>query len=96
MTALLRVIYYAMLEARAAAALADGKGTEIQGEALKRIASLMDVAHNIPLGLIDYDKWDEARVKKDLRFYGERFPDGIKLLEIYENSLKNSDKSKPT
>ena len=91
MTALLRVIYYAMLDARATAALAKGKDTETQGQALKRIVSLMDVTHNIPMKLVKYDKWDEVLFKKYLADHDKAFPTGIKLLGVYENGLKKSD-----
>jgi hypothetical protein len=94
MTALLRVIYYANLDARATAGLANGKDAETQGEALKRIVSLMDVTHNIPMKLTNYDEWDEARFKKFLGLHDKRFPTGIRLLGIYENGLKKADENK--
>ncbi|MCE0496981.1 MAG: hypothetical protein LV481_03430 [Methylacidiphilales bacterium] len=95
MTALLRVIYYAILDARATAALANGKDAETQNAALKRIVSLMNVTHNIPMKLTSYEKWDEATFRKFLGLHDKMFPDGIKLLPVYENGLKNSDENQP-
>jgi hypothetical protein len=91
MTALLRVIYYGILDARATAALANEKDSETQNEALKRVVSIMNVIHNIPMKLTEYEKWDEETFKKFLGMHDKRFPSGIKLLGVYENGLKNPD-----
>jgi hypothetical protein len=96
MTALLRVIYYAILDARATAALANVKDSEAQNAALKRIVSLMDVIHNIPMKLTSYEKWDEATFRKFLRLHDNMFKDGIKLLAVYENELKKTDENQPS
>ena len=93
MSALLRVIYMAILDARATAGLAYGKDAKIQGEALKRIESLMNVTHEVPMKLTNYDEWNEARFKKFLGLHDKMFPTGIRLLATYENSLKKSDEN---
>jgi hypothetical protein len=54
----------------------------------------MDVTHNIPMKLTNYDEWDEARFKKFLGLHDKRFPTGIRLLGIYENGLKKADENK--
>ena len=94
LTALLRVIYQGMLDARATAALATGKDADVQDKALKRIVSLMNVTHNIPSLLANFEKWDEAKLRKYLGIHDETFPEGTKLLAAYEDGLKSSGKNK--
>jgi len=91
MTALLQVIYMAILEARAVAALAAGKDPQTQEEALKRVVSLMNVTHNIPQRLTRFEKWDDALFRKFLKLHDDRWSSSsnIKLLGVYEGSLKN-------
>ena len=92
LTALLRVIYYALLDIRVTAGLANGENPEVRDEACRRIVSLTNVTHNIPMSLTDYEGWNEETFRKFLHLHDQRFPSGIKLLTIYEEGLKSAAK----
>ena len=61
LSALLRVIYVATIEIRAAAWQSEREET-VEGKrvALDVCAAMADAVHNIPLFLNDWEKWDET------------------------------------
>lgn len=60
----------------------------------EQIADLMDVAHNLPKGLLNWGKWDQDYFLSFLKMYDEKWPNKIKhnnLLDRY-NEITNERK----
>jgi len=57
----------------------------------EQIADLMDVVHNLPGGLQNWEKWDQDRFISFLKMYDEKWPNKIKhnnLISRYNELIK--------
>ena len=90
LSALLRVIHVAAIEARAVAWTSEAEESlEGQREALAKCASLTDAIHNIPLFLTRFENWNESRFVGTLRRHDQQWAErGLTSLEaVYRDEL---------
>jgi hypothetical protein len=87
LSACLRVLYRATIEARMMGYAGEQRGlSEIEG---KRLADLMDAVHNLPDLIQRWDTCNEDLLRGMLRDFDARWygVSGVRLLEEYEGAL---------
>lgn len=83
--ALLKLIYFAMLESRAEAWQGENESEGASKDRFTKIARLMDAIHNIPGHLINYQSWDQHYF--ELCLGSKETEVGSLLHKVYSNSL---------
>lgn len=85
LSACLRVLYSATIEARALAW--DGLDASLTSTEVQRLAALMDAVHNLPLLITRWETCDEALLRRMLADYDAKWGDvsRTRLLAVYES-----------
>lgn len=89
LTACLRVLHHATLEARLLATKGERQG--LSASSTEQIWELMDAVHNLP-GLIHaWERCDEAWLRRWFKDYDAKYGDRshVRLLAVYESALKS-------
>lgn len=88
LSACLRVLEYAIIEARSLG-WAAGEGTMAK-QGVEQVTGLMDAVHNLPHLIEHWERVDQQWLRNDLRHYDERWGHNshFRLLEAYEHELK--------
>jgi hypothetical protein len=90
LSACLRVVYSATVEARALAW--DGQQSNLTESQIRRLADLMDAVHNIPLLITRWGQCDESLLRGMLRDYDDKWgtESRTRLLTVYEAIIDSS------
>jgi hypothetical protein len=88
--ALLKLIYFATVEARGEAWQGENELEGASKERFTKIARLMDAIHNIPGHLISYDSWDQHYF--ELCLGSKETEIGSWLHKVYSNALQDAKK----
>lgn len=91
-SACLEVIYVATLEARMLAWGNLRLLPRLSKRRQEQIADLMDVIHNLPHLLNDWERCDQQRLRRSLLAYDEKWAvaGGVQLAKVYEQTLIRS------
>jgi hypothetical protein len=90
LSACLRVLYSATIEARALAW--DRRDTSLTADESQRLADLMDAVHNVPLLITRWETCDEGLLRRTLADYDAKWgaASRTRLLEVYQSVLAGS------
>jgi hypothetical protein len=84
LAACMRVLYYAILEARSLA-------WENHGKRDKPIADVMDAVHNIPLLVTDWQRCRPEMIRDFLLAYDEKWNPPVRLAGVYDAAIARGD-----